>query len=225
MSLGGRARLQTVSPTPNTFNMIFGRRAFFGYSVPVPGDVLWFANVAFTDDPTRDRLAAISADRWKQTLIDLFAEDFGPAAEIVGATAASALAAFPIHDMPAVPTWHRDAMVILGDAAHATSPSSGQGASMAIEDAIVLAKCLRDCSSVSAAFGAYERERRARVQRVVAYSARVGSTKIAGPVARWFRDLMMPVALKLFASSEAHAWLNAHHIDWNERIAEVRKAA
>ena len=35
-------------------------------------------------------------------------------------------------------------MIIVGDAAHATSPSSGQGASMAIEDAVVLAKCLRD---------------------------------------------------------------------------------
>jgi len=87
---------------------------------------------------------------------------------------------------------------------------------MAIEDAIVLAKCLRDYSSVAAAFAAYERERRSRVQRVVAYSARVGSTKIAGPVARWFRDLMMPVALRLFANSEAHAWLNAHHIEWND---------
>jgi hypothetical protein len=35
-------------------------------------------------------------------------------------------------------------MIDLGDAAHATSPSSGQGASLAIEDAVVLAKCLRD---------------------------------------------------------------------------------
>jgi 2-polyprenyl-6-methoxyphenol hydroxylase-like FAD-dependent oxidoreductase len=35
-------------------------------------------------------------------------------------------------------------MIVIGDAAHATSPSSGQGASMAIEDAVVLAKCVRD---------------------------------------------------------------------------------
>ena len=88
LSLGGRARLRTVSPTPNTFNMIFGRRAFFGYSVPALGDVLWFANVSFPEEPTRDRLAAIPAGQWKQTLIDLFAGDAGPAAEIVGATAA-----------------------------------------------------------------------------------------------------------------------------------------
>jgi len=51
------------------------------------------------------------------------------------------------------------------------------------------------------------------VERVVAYSARVGRSKIAGPVARGFRDLMMPFALKHFASSDAHAWLYGHHID------------
>jgi FAD-dependent urate hydroxylase len=213
LSVGGRARLHTVPPTPNTFNMIFGRRGFFGYSVPVPGEVFWFANLSHDGEPTRERLAAIPADQWKDTLRDLFAVDAGPAVEIVRATIADDLAVFPIHDMPAVPRWHRDAMVILGDAAHATSPSSGQGASMAIEDAIVLAKSLRDCPTLEAAFAAYERERRGRVERVVAYSARVGRSKIAGPVARWFRDLMMPFALKHFASSDAYTWLYGHHID------------
>jgi len=40
---------------------------------------------------------------------------------------------------------------------------------------------LRDCPTLEAAFAAYERERRGRVERVVAYSARVGRSKIAGP--------------------------------------------
>ena len=35
--------------------------------------------------------------------------------------------------MRSVPVWHDDRMVIIGDAAHATSPSAGQGASMALE--------------------------------------------------------------------------------------------
>jgi 2-polyprenyl-6-methoxyphenol hydroxylase-like FAD-dependent oxidoreductase len=190
-------------------------------SVPAPGDVFWFANVSHADEPTRERLAAIQAEESKRRLIELFAVDAGPAVEIVRATDADDLAAFPIHDMPAVPTWHRDSMMIIGDAAHATSPTSGQGASMAIEDALVLAKCLRDCSSVPAAFAAYERDRRVRVQRVAAYSARVSRTKIAGPIARWFRDLMMSAALKLFASPEAQARLYAHHIDWNARISDA----
>src|SRR5262245_40457957 len=121
--------------------------------------------------------------------------------------------------MPGVPRWHRDSMVIIGDAAHATSPSSGQGASLAIEDAIVLAKCIRDYEELSQAFTAYERLRRQRVERVVAYSARVSQTKTPGAIGRWFRDLLMPLALKVFASPNAHAWLYGYHIDWSEPVA------
>src|SRR4029079_5324002 len=111
------------------------------------------------------------------------ADDAGPALDIIGATTGE-LAAFPVYDMPIVPTWHRESMVIIGDAAHATSPSSGQGASMAIEDAIVLAKCLRDCDGISQAFATYERLRQTPVERVVAYSARVGQSKTVGEVGR-----------------------------------------
>jgi FAD-dependent urate hydroxylase len=77
---------------------------------------------------------------------------------------------------------------------------------------------LRDRPEITDALAAYERLRRPRVERVVRYSARVGSSKSAGPIGRWLRDLCMPVALKLFASSSAHAWLYRHHIDWNARV-------
>jgi FAD-dependent urate hydroxylase len=113
-------------------------------------------------------------------------------------------------------------MVITGDAAHATLPSSGQGASMAIEDAILLAKCLRDCAEVSTALATYERLRRRRVERVVAYSARVGQSKTLGTVGRWLRDLAMPLALRLFASPNAQAWLYRYHIDWREPVVQPR---
>src|SRR5690242_2551609 len=119
--------------------------------------------------------------------------------------------------MPTIPTWHRNAMVIIGDAAHATSPSSGQGASMAIEDAVVLAKCLRDVGEPRRAFAAYEQLRRERVQRVVRYSTRIGRSKTAGPAARWLRDLLMPWALKYFANPEAQGWLR-YHLEWYERV-------
>ena len=90
---------------------------------------------------------------------------------------------------------------------------------MAIEDAIVLAKCLRDCEAISQAFATYERLRRTRVERVVAYSARVGQSKTAGAVGGWCRDRLMPLALKLFANPNAQAWLYGYHIDWSERVA------
>jgi 2-polyprenyl-6-methoxyphenol hydroxylase-like FAD-dependent oxidoreductase len=172
--------------------------------------------VACPGEPTREQLAAISPGEWKQRLLELYDGDAGPAVEILNATA-DELAAYPIHDLPAVPTWHRGPMVIIGDAAHATSPSSGQGASLAIEDAVVLAKCLRDLPDPEQAFVAFERLRRRRVERVVKYSARIGKTKEAGPIARWFRDLLMPIGLRYFANPAAQAWLYAYHVDWNER--------
>ncbi|MFT3775758.1 MAG: FAD-dependent monooxygenase [Minicystis sp.] len=218
LSIGGIARGTSVAPTLDEYHMIFGKRAFFGYSVPPSGEAYWFANVASEEAPTREALAAISPEEWKRRLRALFAKDAGPAIEMIDGTGHE-LAAYPIYDIPTVRIWHRDAMVLVGDAAHATSPSAGQGASLAIEDAVVLARCLRDMPDREQAFVAYERARRARVEKVVQYSRRVGSSKVAGPIGRFFRDLMIPAALKLFAGSISHAWLYRYHIDWDEPMS------
>ena len=102
---------------------------------------------------------------------------------------------------------------------HATYPNSGQGASIAVEDAIVLAKCLRDIPDTERAFVAYERLRRERVEKVVAYSRRIGQSKaISNPVARWLRDQIMQFALKHFANAASHASLYTYHVDWDEKV-------
>lgn len=62
-------------------------------------------------------------------------------------------------------------MVVVGDAAHAAAPNAAQGASMAIEDSVVLAKCLRELPDAEGAFTAYERLRRERAEAIVAHSA------------------------------------------------------
>ncbi|MGH9310243.1 MAG: FAD-dependent oxidoreductase [Vicinamibacterales bacterium] len=218
LSLGGIARATHVPPTPGAYHMIFGARAFFGYSVPRSRDVYWFANLPRPVEPTPRELADTPSGAWKRELLELFAGDAGPAAAIVEATE-DEIGAYPVHDLPAVPRWHDDRMVLAGDAAHATSPSSGQGASIAIEDALVLAKCLRDVARPKDAFAEYVALRRSRVERIVRYSSSVGRTKTAGPVARRVRDLVMPLALKWFASASAQSWMYSYHIDWNDRIA------
>jgi 2-polyprenyl-6-methoxyphenol hydroxylase-like FAD-dependent oxidoreductase len=70
-------------------------------------------------------------------------------------------------------------MVVIGDAAHAATPNAGQGASMAIEDGITLAKCLRDLPDTTQAFAAYEALRRERVERLVAASAELAAAVVA----------------------------------------------
>jgi 2-polyprenyl-6-methoxyphenol hydroxylase-like FAD-dependent oxidoreductase len=61
----------------------------------------------------------------------------------------------------------RGRVVLVGDAAHPTTPNLGQGANMAVDDAIVLARALRDEESVPAALARYERERMDRTRLIV----------------------------------------------------------
>jgi FAD-dependent urate hydroxylase len=118
--------------------------------------------------------------------------------------------------MPTAPVWRRGRTVLVGDAAHVPSPSSGQGASMAIEGAVELARCLRDLP-YDDAFAAYEDLRRDRVTRIIKLAARTNSHKAAGPVGRWLRDLLMPLAMKL-AKPEKRAWQYDYHIDWETAV-------
>jgi FAD-dependent urate hydroxylase len=218
-NIGGFTRDASVDTKPGIYAMVWGKRAFFGYTVSPSGEIWWFANPPSARELTRAELAA-TTEQWKQRLIGLFADDVSPVAEIIRATTGELLGTNQ-HDMPSVPNWREGPMVIVGDAAHATSPASGQGASMAIEDAVVLAKCLRDLPDIQQAFAAYEQLRRQRVERVVAQGARSSSDKAAGPIARVLRDLMLPVVLKRVASSgeRSLAWMYSYHIDWDERMA------
>ena len=219
-NIGGFTREASVNAGQGIYAMVFGKRAFFGYTVSPSGEIWWFANPPEAREPDRAELAATTTEQWKERLTYLFADDATPAVEIIRATPGD-LAGTNQYDMPSVPTWHRGPVVIIGDAAHAASPASGQGASMAIEDAVVLAKSLRDLPDIQQAFATYERLRRGRVERVVAHGARSSSSKAAGPVARVLRDLMLPVFLKRAAGSgeKSLAWMYNHHVDWGERMA------
>lgn len=201
---------------PSVWHMIFGRRAFFGYVVDPSGGTIWFANAPRPRVSIQER-AATSDQQWQRQLVDLFADDHGPASELI-ASGRLELAADNTHDLPSVPVWHRGRMVIIGDAAHAPSPSSGQGASMAAEDAVVLARCLRDLPDVPEALAAYERLRRRRVERIVAQGARTSSSKTPGPFGRVLRDLTLPLIFKLMVTDKSLAWLYDHHVEWDSPV-------
>jgi 2-polyprenyl-6-methoxyphenol hydroxylase-like FAD-dependent oxidoreductase len=201
---------------PSAWHMIFGRRAFFGYVVDPTGGTVWFANVPRTRVTVEER-AATGDQQWQRQLVDLFADDRGPASALI-ASGALELAGDNTHDLPSVPVWHRGRMVIIGDAAHAPSPSAGQGASMAAEDAVVLARCLRDLPEVQDALAAYERLRRRRVERIVAQGARSSSSKTPGPFGRVLRDLALPLIFKLMVTDRSQAWLYDHHVEWEAPV-------
>lgn len=200
-----REAVRGVDLAPGTYRMIFGRAAFFGYVVHPSGDVWWFAN------PPTPYPAAPDTE-W---LAGLFERDEGPASALVRATPHRLTFSLQ-HELPRVPVWSRGAIGIIGDAAHAASPTSGQGASLAIEDAVALARCLRDLP-VQEAFAAFERQRRARVERVVREAARTSTHKIPGPLGAFVRDLMLPLVLS-FATRDPRNWLFGYRIPWDEPV-------
>lgn len=214
---GGYAPGLDIDPSPDVLHMMYGKRAFFGYAVRDDGTVWWYANVPRRDEPTPADLAAVPAGETKRRLVDLFADDALPAARIIEATGHE-LEFQPTHDMAPPATWHRDRTVLIGDAAHVTSPSSGQGASLAIEDVLELARCLRDRPDAAAAFAAYQRLRQERVHKVLGFAARINQSKAPGRVTRPIRDAMTPFFLKRFAKPGSAAWLYGHHIDFDAPI-------
>lgn len=128
----------------------FGGNGFFGYVYsrsaatdpnrnsaehlhpPTPGDTItWWSTFGMDECPdskTVDR-AAITQDlrerhaSWRDPVIQ----------EIIRSVDVQTM--YPTWTTPELPIWDRDGIVLLGDAAHALPPTSGQGASQALEDA------------------------------------------------------------------------------------------
>lgn len=75
-------------------------------------------------------------------------------------------------------SWYRGRVVLLGDAVHATTPHLGQGAGMAIEDAIVLADELARGDDIAAAFSAHQTRRFERCRYIVEKSREIGDSQL-----------------------------------------------
>jgi FAD-dependent urate hydroxylase len=218
LCFGGFARGTSLAPTPGTLNLMFGKRAFFGWLVAGSGEVYWFSNAASPEQPSREELAA-PTERWQRHLLDLHRGDAGPVEEILSARQ-DEIAAYPLYDMPPVPTWHRGRVAIIGDAAHATSPHAGQGASLAVEDALVLAQCLRDLGDAERAYVRFEALRRERVEKIVKFARQMGHNKtISSRLGLKLRDATLPFVLKHFATPQARAWIYTYRVDWETRLA------
>src|SRR5258708_9769982 len=80
-------------------------------------------------------------------------------------------------DVATLPTWSRKRTLLIGDAAHATSPHAGQGASLALEDAMRLGRLMRDGQELGLTFQNFEHERRPRAEKIVALARRNGNSK------------------------------------------------
>jgi 2-polyprenyl-6-methoxyphenol hydroxylase-like FAD-dependent oxidoreductase len=170
-------------------------------------------------EPTAETLRRTSSADWLELLGELHADDPHPVPDILRANTTE-VRGYPIYDLAHVPRWSRGRVVAVGDAVHATSPSVGQGASLALEDAIVLAKCLRDLAASQEAFVAYQRIRQPRVELVVSYAQKINKHKriSRNPLAVLARDAVLPMFLRKAASDTSNRWLYDHHVAWDATI-------
>jgi 2-polyprenyl-6-methoxyphenol hydroxylase-like FAD-dependent oxidoreductase len=200
---------------PAVIRMFFGRKCFFMYTQAANGELRWYANPPRPIQPNSVELRGGPA--WRDELAQLFERDRGPVAEIIRATP-DVPAPFLNCDLPTLHRWHRENMIVIGDAAHGASPTSGSGASIAMEDAVVLAKCLRDAPTVAQAFTTYEAARRKRVEAVVAQGKRNIEGNLRGPVRARLRDYFIARSFK-GVQQRKPIWMHEHHIEWERPTA------
>ncbi len=177
--------------------MFFGHKAFFAYTVS-GGVAYWFTNVPRADSPARGELDDLDQNAWMDHIRSLHADDPAPVRAILH-TAQHAIGAWPINDMPALAAWHTDRVCLIGDSAHAVSPSTGQGASLAIEDAAILAHWLHREPTPARAFSEYERARKDRAEKIVRFGRQIGNRKVASAAGNLFRDLTLRMFLRMGA--------------------------
>ncbi|MFE4196691.1 FAD-dependent oxidoreductase [Paenarthrobacter sp. NPDC056912] len=216
---------ELVDIEPGRMKMVFGKRCFYCYMQDPEGRIWWFANPLqrSSEDP-----AALDHGARKSWLTHLVAGDHTPMAKIIAATD-GIIRPYTTSDFPGIPSWHRGALVLVGDAAHAASPSSGQGASMAIEDAVVLGRSLRgvEAGDIPGALSRYEDERRSRAELVVEWGRRNAAPKIRGQFKRVFEDLVLKLVFRSLARKAADNfdWVYRHHIDWDAPMVRSESAA
>jgi len=132
----------------------------------------------------------------KQEIVALCRPWASQIVEIIEATPESAIIQNDILDRRPLKTWGRGRVTLLGDAAHATTPNLGQGACMALEDAVVLAHCLSTIHPAESALREYERLRIPRTSSIVRDSWRTGLLlQMDQPILESLRDQFMGSAL------------------------------
>ena len=95
-------------------------------------------------------------------LLELYAAFNDEVCGLIKAIETGTLFKWGLHDRPPLARWSSGRVTLLGDAAHPMSPFLGQGAALAIEDGVVLGRCLAEACDLPPALALYERVRRPR---------------------------------------------------------------
>lgn len=210
---GSISQNQTKTPK-NELSFHFGSKAYLNYFVTSDGDAMWGAHLRIEQDSLED-IKSISHEDWKQKVLNLFKEDSDYITDFI--KDANEITKLPLYDLESLPEWHKGLICLVGDSAHATTPHAGQGASLALESALTLAKCLRDIPNISEAFAKYQRLRQPRVERMISMARRQGELfTTTNSMKQWFRNKILSIMLKRGTSEFDKIY--GYKVDWDKRI-------
>lgn len=164
----------------------WGNKVRFGFSQIAHNKVYWFAviNAYQNEEDNKDSL--------KSKLEHLY-QGFHPLVlEIIDQTVTQRIIRSDLSDLKRLDKWSKNNVVLVGDAAHATTPNMGQGAGQAIEDAYYLANILARNTEIDLALDRFEKSRRKKVDYVVNNSWRFGKMAHSG-----FGQVIMKTIMKL----------------------------
>jgi 2-polyprenyl-6-methoxyphenol hydroxylase-like FAD-dependent oxidoreductase len=183
-------------PTPSRMTESWGHGERFGIVDIGFGQIYWFAVATAAPGGSDGDV--------RRELLSRFAGWHEPVRAIIEATPAAQILRTDISDRRPIHRWHEGRVVLLGDAAHPMTPNLGQGAGQAIEDAVVLGRCLANADEPGAALGQYERLRIARANSIVRGSRALGAVgQLRNPVAVWLRNTAMRLTPASLALAQA----------------------
>ena len=162
-------------PEQDTLDTFVGVRGKAGL-VPLAPDLMYMFVIERWPSDDLD----VPGDRLAETLRERLAGYGGVIGELreTQITAESEIVYRPVYSLLVPSPWFRGRVVLVGDAAHATSPHVGQGAAMAIEDAVVLTEEITSSDDLGGALERFMERRFDRCKRIWEISRQLGTWEI-----------------------------------------------
>lgn len=177
----------------SALNEIWGKSKRFGFVRIDKKRVYWYALV---NEPVIKKQISIPALR------EIYKDFHKSVLELINSTIESEIIGRNIKDFKTPRNWFYNNICLIGDAAHAMTPNLGQGACQAIEDAYVLANCMKKYKEIPTIFSAYQYSRLEKAIWVVERSRKIGEiSQINNNFTIFFRNNFMKLIPQQFAIS------------------------
>jgi 2-polyprenyl-6-methoxyphenol hydroxylase-like FAD-dependent oxidoreductase len=184
----GIAKMQL--PNPKEAAELWGTKSGLrsSYSQVSANEVYWYITVKSIQG------TKINPVNLKSYLKELTAEFDSNIQDVIEATDNQSIIQNDLFDIKPITLWFKGNIVLLGDAAHATTPNLGQGACQAIEDAYFLAESLSQHPSVEMAFKTYQNKRKPKADFVTKTSLQIAQlNNIGGAIGYRLRNFLLKI--------------------------------